>query len=199
MAFPRAKANHYDYGIHMPSAVKQPGGGRAGRVADDLLQFVDLTATILDFAGVEHPGGASALAGRSIRGSLESEQDGLVDVSRTRAFSGPERHSSSCWNNLTHPQRSMRALQYLYIRTFRPQRWPAGAPQKYVQNSSTLEAMHLAYHDIDRSPSLATLIKGREEKGIAQYFEWAVGKRPAEELFDLGRDPGCLDNLAEKP
>ncbi len=199
MAFPRAKANLYDYGIHMPLAVSLPGGGRAGRVVDDLVQFVDLTATILDLAGVKHPGGASALAGRSIRGILESEQDGLVDASRTRAFSGRERHSSSRWNNLTYPQRSMRTPEHLYIRNFKPQRWPAGAPQKYMQDTNTLEAMHLAYHDIDPSPTLTRLIEGREEKGIAQYFEWAVGKRPAEELFDLESDPGCLDNLAEQP
>lgn len=199
MAFPRAKANLYDYGIHMPLAVRWAGGGRAGRTVDDLVQFVDLTATILDLAGVEHPGGDSALAGRSLRGILESPAEGLVNPSRTRAYSGRERHSSSRWNNLTYPQRSMRTPEYLYIRNFKPDRWPAGAPQKYLPGSSTLEEMHGAYHDIDASPSLTRLIEGREEAGVRQYFELAVGKRPAEELFDLAADPGCLDNLAAKP
>ena len=78
MAFPRAKANLYDYGIHMPLAVRWAGEGRPGRTVDDIVQFVDLTATIIDLAGVRHPGGVSALAGRSVRNILESEADGLV-------------------------------------------------------------------------------------------------------------------------
>lgn len=199
MAFPRAKANLYDYGIHMPLAVRWAGPGRSGRTLDDLVQFVDLTATILDVAGVAHPGGASALAGRSIRDILESQADGMVDSSRTRAFSGRERHSSSRWNNLTYPQRSMRTPEHLYIRNFKPQRWPAGAPQKYRADGSGLEEMHLAYHDIDASPTLTRLIEGREEEGVGRYLDLAVGKRPAEELFDLAADPGCLDNLADQP
>ena len=199
MAFPRAKANLYDYGIHMPLAVRWAGPGRGGRTIDDLVQFVDLTATIIDVAGVAHPGGASALIGRSIRNILESEEDGTVDSSRTRAYSGRERHSSSRWNNLTYPQRSMRTPEHLYIRNFKPRRWPAGAPQKYRADGRGLEEMHQAYHDIDASPTLTRLIEGRDEEGIGPYLELAVGKRPAEELFDLAADPGCLDNLAEKP
>ena len=198
MAFPRAKANLYDYGIHMPLAVRWSRAGRAGRTLDDIVQFVDLTATILDLAGVSHPGGASRLAGRSVRGILESEEGGLVDSTRTRAYSGRERHSSSRWNNLTYPQRSMRTPQHLYIRNFKPKRWPAGAPRKYAADGK-LEGMHMAYHDIDASPTLTRLIEGRDEEGVRQYFEWAVGKRPAEELFDLEADPGCIDNLALDP
>ncbi len=199
MAFPRAKANLYDYGIHMPLAVRWPGAGVRGRAIDDLVQFVDLTATILDFAGVAHPGGESALAGRSIRPILESSESGLVDGSRTRAFSGRERHSSSRWNNLTYPQRAMRTPEHLYIRNFKPLRWPAGAPQKYESPGGDLGPMHGGYHDIDASPTLTALIEGREEGAIGEYLDLAVGKRPAEELFDIRADPGCLDNLAADP
>ena len=199
MAFPRAKANLYDYGIHMPLAVRWPGTGVRGRSIDDLVQFVDLTATILDMAGVEHPGGASTLAGRSIRSILESSREGLVDESRTRAYSGRERHSSSRWNNLTYPQRSMRTPEYLYIRNFKPLRWPAGDPQKYNADEAGLGPMHGGYHDIDSSPTLTALIEGREDESIGKYLELAVGKRPADELFAIGVDPGCLTNLAEDP
>ncbi len=198
MAFPRAKANLYDYGIHMPLAVRWDGPGQAGRVVDDIVQFVDLTATILDLAGVPHPAGKSALVGRSMRGILESQEDGLVDSTRTRAYSGRERHSSSRWNNLTYPQRSMRTPRHLYIRNFKPQRWPAGDPQKFLHGGD-LEQMHLAYHDIDASPSLAQLVEERADERIGPYFEWAVGKRPSEELFDVEEDPGCLTNLALQP
>ena len=198
MAFPRAKANVYDYGIHMPLAVRPPRPGTPGRAIDDLVQFVDLTATIIDYAGVQHPGGASALVGRSIRNILEASESGTVDSKRNRAFAGRERHSSSRWNNLTYPQRAMRTPDYLYIRNFKPDRWPAGAPQKYGPDGS-LESMHLAYHDIDSSPTLTQLVAQRDDEEIGKYLDLAVGKRPGEELFDLAADPGCLENLAKSP
>lgn len=199
MAFPRAKANLYDYGIHMPLAIRWPGRGGRGRSIDDLVQFVDLTATILDVAGVAHPGGASSMAGRSIRSILDSNEEGLVDDTRTRAYSGRERHSSSRWNNVTYPQRSMRTPDHLYIRNFKPLRWPAGDPQKFEADGSTLGPMHGGYHDIDASPTLTALIEGHEDESIRRFLDLAVAKRPAEELFDLRVDPGCLNNLAGDP
>ena len=39
----------------------------------------------------------------------------------------------------------------------------------------------------------------RSDPAIQPFFEMAVGKRPAEELFDIRRDPGCLKNLAGDP
>ena len=200
MAFPRAKANLYEFGTHMPLAIRWPGaGGKPGREARDLVQFVDITATICDAAGVAHPGGASRLAGRSIRNILEADREGMVDASRDRAFSGRERHSSSRWNNYTYPQRSLRTPQYLYIRNFKPERWPAGAPQKYEADGKTLGPMHGGYHDIDGSPSLTFLSENRGGADIGKYFHLAVDKRPAEELFDVEADPGCLRNLAAEP
>ncbi len=29
-----------------------------------------------------------------------------------------------------------------------------------------------------------------------RYWTWSFGKRPTEELYDIGKDPDCLDNLA---
>src|SRR5690606_24047948 len=43
MAFPRAKANCYEDGIHMPLAIRWGDRARAGRTVDDLIGFVDLT------------------------------------------------------------------------------------------------------------------------------------------------------------
>ena len=197
MPFPRAKANLYEFGIHMPLAIRWGAKVPAGRVVDDMVGFVDLTATILDAAGVEHPG-EYPLSGRSIVDTLSSDQQGDVDKTRTHIFSGRERHSSSRYKNLTYPQRAIRTRQYLYIRNFAPERWPAGAPQKYEKDGS-LGPMHGGYHDIDASPSLTFLIENRLDSKLRRFFDLAVGKRPAEELFDVTKDPGCLDNLATKP
>jgi uncharacterized sulfatase len=197
MAFPRAKANCYEHGIHVPLAISWPAEVPGGRVVNDLVSFVDLTATLLEVAGVEHPSersGEYAIAGRSLLKTLVGRQSGLVDSERRFVFSGRERHSSSRHNNLGYPQRAIRSQQYLFIRNFKPDRWPAGAPQKF-ESDGTLGPMHGAYHDIDASPTLDYLVTRRDDPTIGRYFQLAVAKRPAEELYDIRSDPGCLQNL----
>ncbi len=103
MAFPRAKANLYEYGFHMPLAIRWGARVPGGRMVDDLVGFVDLTATILDAAGVPHPSQAYPLAGRSIMNILTSTGSGMVDPSRTAVYAGRERHSSSRYKQLDLP------------------------------------------------------------------------------------------------
>ena len=40
---------------------------------------------------------------------------------------------------------------------------------------------------------------GLDRPALGRYLQLAVAKRPAEELFDIVKDPGCLDNLAARP
>jgi len=195
MAFPRAKANCYEYGIHVPMAVRWPGQIPAGRVVRDLVGFSDLAPTFLEVA---RAGPHEAMTGKSMMNVLHSADEGLVDASREFAYSGRERHSSSRWKNLTYPQRALRSQQYLLIRNFRPERWPAGAPQKY-ELDGTLGPLHGAYHDIDACPSLSYLIENRDSQSVGRYFHLAVDKRSDWELFDVEKDPGCLTNLADDP
>lgn len=198
MAFPRAKANCYEYGIHMPLAIAWPARVPAGRVVDDIVGFVDLTATILEAARVTRPSSAPPGVGRSLLPVLTSQRQGLVDATRTRAFSSRERHSSSRPGNLGYPQRALRTEQFLYIRNFAPDRWPAGDPRALDKNRQT-GPMHGAYHDIDSSPTLTFLTRNHADANIARFLDLAVGKRPAEELYDIRQDPGCLVNLAAQP
>jgi uncharacterized sulfatase len=198
MAFPRAKANLYEYGFHLPLAIRWGAKAPGGRLVDDLVGFVDLTATILDAAGVKHPGKPSPPAGRSIMNILTSNKSGGVDASRTAVYAGRERHSSSRYENWTYPQRALRTPDFLYIRNFRPDRWPAGDPVVLKDNGQPA-GPHSGYKDIDGSPTLDFLIANAEDPALGKYLQLAVAKRPAEELFDITRDPGCLNNLAADP
>ncbi len=197
MSFPRAKANLYEHGIHVPLAVCWPKRIPGGRAIDDLAGFVDLAPTLLEAAGVTHPG-PYALSGRSLLPLLVSGKEGRVDPSRTAAFSGRERHSSSRPENLGYPGRALRTPEFLYIRNFRPERWPAGDPQRLGEDGRPGPA-HGAYHDIDGCPTLKTMIERRADPGTERLLRLAVDKRPAEELFDVQADPGCLKNLAGDP
>jgi uncharacterized sulfatase len=207
MAFPRAKANVYEFGIHMPLAVAWPSSVPGGRTVNDLVNLIDVTATIYDVTGVEPPS-EHPVAGRSIANILISDKSDIVDPSRDGIFSGRERHSSSRFNSLGYPQRCVRTHEYLYIRNFRPERWPAGAPQKFGNGgypkaddvvAGKPGPMHAGYHDIDACPTLSFLIEHRDDQAIGKFFHWAVDKRPVEELYDIRTDPGCLHNLAGEP
>lgn len=202
---PRAKANCYEYGIHMPLAIRWGSSTPPGRTVDDLVGFTDLTATIYDVTGVDLPK-AHPLVGKSIAPILKSEKSGVVDKTRTAIYAARERHSSSRFNSLSYPQRCIRTAKYLYIRNFKPERWPAGPAQKYASvkyaedntvSATKLGPPHGGYHDIDACPSLTFLIENRDNAKIGPFLESAVGKRPAEELFNVETDPDCLHNLAD--
>lgn len=199
MAFPRAKANLYEYGIHMPLAICWPKRYPENQKTDAIVNLIDVTATIYDACDVDLP---NTVTGRSLDDVLSGEP------SRERAatFSGRERHSSSRWNSLGYPCRCVRTEDYLYIRNYAPERWPAGTPQKYAKvkydsNQAPTEIVmdrpHGGYHDIDACPSLSYLIAHRTEESVARLFHLAVDKRPAEEFYNVTSDPGCLENLVE--
>lgn len=204
MAFPRAKANCYEYGIHMPLAIRWPQKVNGQRIVHDMVSLVDLMPTYLEACAIEHPG-TYPMSGRSLLPILFSSDDGFVDPARDAAFSARERHSSSRWKNLAYPQRCIRTAQFLYIRNFRPERWPAGPGQKIGTGNypktegvaAPLGPMHAAYHDIDACPTLTLLTNGAHDPVLGRYLRLAVDHRPAEELFDVRSDPACLHNLAE--
>ena len=197
MAFPRAKANTYEYGIHVPLAIMWPNAIPANRRIDDLTSLIDLMPTILEATTTSHPN-EEMMTGRSLLPLLVSDQQRILDESRRAVFSARERHSSSRYHSLSYPQRVIRTENYLLVRNFTPERWPAGAPQKLNQDGS-LGPMHDAYHDIDAAPSLTYLVENRDDPTVGYFFHLAVDLRPEIELYDIKKDPGCLINLAGAP
>lgn len=201
MAFPRAKANTFEYGIHMPLAIRWPKKVPGGRVVDDLISHTDFAPTFLEFAGVDHPSQTSdtpKMTGRSLVPLLTSNESGTTSFARGEVYSCRERHSSSRWNNLTYPQRCIRTPKYLMIRNFKPERWPAGTPRK-LDSDGNLGPVDGGYHDIDASPSLAYMIKHKDEPAVADFLSLSVDHRPAYQLYDIQKDPGCRTNLVGAP
>lgn len=198
MAFPRAKANLYEFGFHVPLAIRWGDQVEGGRTVDHVVSLIDLFPTYLEAIGLDYPSEEYPLEGQSLMGILLGEKTAQPNFEQHGAYAARERHSSSRWNNHTYPQRSLRTTQYLYIRNFKPDRWPAGAPQKF-ESDGTLGPMHAAYHDIDACPTLDFLVEHRNDPEIGRYFHLAVDKRPKEEFYDILNDPGCLNNLANDP
>lgn len=194
MSFPRAKANLYEYGIHVPLALRWGALSAGGHRVDDIVSLVDLAPTFLEAAGLDAAGDLPGTEGISLLPLMRGRPSRKTGTIREAAYSARERHSSSRWNNLGYPQRSVRTDRYLYIRNFKPERWPAGAPRKYEADGS-LGPEHGGYHDIDACPTFDFLIAQRDNIQIGKFFHLAVDKRPEEELFDIVADPACLNNL----
>ena len=181
MPFPRAKANVYDAGARVPLVIRWPGTATPGAVIDALVSLSDLAPTVLAGAGAAALDG---ITGRSLLPLLRGE----AQAGRDRVFIERERHANVRRGDLSYPVRAIRTKDYLYIRNFRPDRWPAGDPQLYVSVGP--------FGDIDGGPSKSVLLDRQAERAIAPFFQWATAKRPAEELYDLRRDPDQLKNLA---
>ncbi len=191
MPFPRCKATLYDGGTRVPLAVRWPRRFPGGRRVDDLVSLTDLAPTFLDVARVTVP---EVMTGRSLLPILESESQGRVDADRTFVLLGKERHvpCQEVPDSGGTPMRAIRTQDYLYIRNFRPDRWPAGTPD--------YEHAYLPgawYGDVDNGPTKFYMIENRDrDEALRRLFELAFGKRPAEELYDLQKDPDQLQNLA---
>ena len=195
MPFPRAKANAYEYGIHLPLAMAWPESIVPGRIVEDPVSFVDFAPTILELAGGELEKGMLPMSGQSLLNILASGGDGVIDGNRTAVYSSRERHSSSRWNNLGYPQRAIRTNDFLFILNMKPERWPAGAPVRLDEKGNPEPGV--AYHDIDGSPSLQYIYDHQADEQVKPLFEASTAIRPAVELYDIHKDPYCLVNLAE--
>ena len=181
LPFPRAKANLYDNGTHVPLAVRWGALGQGGRTVDDFISLCDLAPTFLEAAGVRVP---AAMTARSFVDLLKS---GRSDARRDRLFTGRERHTMAQPDGAGgYPMRAIRTVDYLYVRNYRPERFPGGVDTQAAN----------AYRDIDPGPSKEFMMQHRGDPAVANLFELGFGKRPAEELYDLRKDPAEQHNLA---
>ncbi len=187
MPFPRHKTNLYDGGVRVPLAVRWGERVKGGRRVADFVSLADLAPTFLEAAGVAVP---DVMTGRSLLGVLLSEKSGRVDPARDHVLVGRERHTPAQAFPETggYPMRAIRTHRWLYIRNFRPDRWPAGAPENSVRG--------IPYADCDNGPTKAYMLEHRDDPVVAPLFRLAFAKRPAEELYDLQADPDQLHNVA---
>ncbi|MBN2594045.1 MAG: sulfatase [Sedimentisphaerales bacterium] len=200
LPFPRCKSNLYDTGTHVPLAVCWPAAVKRGRVVEDFISLADLAPTFLEAAGLKPP---EEMTARSFLDILRSGKSGRVDPKRDHVLTGKERHVV-CQETGTggYPMRAIRTHDFLYIRNFKPERWPGGAPKGYSQaidiDVAHPRGTHYGYADVDGGPTKSYILKYRDDPKGKRLFDLAFAKRPAEELYDLQRDPSQLNNVADK-
>jgi N-sulfoglucosamine sulfohydrolase len=193
MPFPRGKANLYDLGVRVPLAMRFPALINPGRTVDDFVSLTDLAPTFLELAGLPIP---TEVTGTSLMPVLSSKESGLVDgapVSDYIIF-GKERHvpAQAAPDMGGYPSRGIRTRDYLYLRNFRPDRWPNGTPD---YEHAAIPGCWCA--DTDNGPTKTFIIENRDlDQSHRIDFELSFGFRPAEELYDLQADPHQMTNLA---
>jgi arylsulfatase A-like enzyme len=198
---PAGKCNLYDHGVAVTLAIRVPGV-KGGRVVDDFVCLPDLAPTFMEVGGVRPPSG---LYGRSLLALLQSGKSGQVDPTRTWAVTGRERHVNLAREgNRPYPMRSLRTADFVYVRNFEPDRWPMGAPYAVTDKTAPpLDELEnetrIAFADMDASPTKAWLIAHRNDPQWKWHYEFAFGKRPAEELYDLRKDRDQVNNVAADP
>jgi arylsulfatase A-like enzyme len=198
---PGGKCNLYDFGLSVALVVRGPGI-KPGRVVDDFVNLVDLAPTFLEAGGVGRP---DVMTGRSFMNVLRSDKVGQVDPKRTWVVTGRERHVAAAREgNLPYPHRALRTPDFLYVRNFAPDRWPMGSP-KFTSRADMPSAAALehdtfvAFADMDASPTKAWMVRQFGEEDWEWHYNYAFGKRPGEELYDLRKDPDQMVNCAEDP
>jgi len=188
MPFPRCKQNLYDWGTHVPLAACWLGEIKGGREVVDFISLTDLAPTFLEATGCDIP---EQMTGRSFMNILTSRKAGRVDPKRDKVLTGLERHVICRKSGGGYPARAIRTHEFLYIRNFKPERWPAGEPEVKPGYWPAVP-----YGDMDASPTKTYIMDHRDEPEVKRLFELGFNKRPAEELYDLRKDPGQQNNVA---
>ncbi len=179
---PRGLANLYDFGTRVPLIVSWPEKFKTAAVTDELVTLLDLAPTFLTLANAEVP---AYMTGKSLLPIVENGADNKD--SREFVVLARERHAFVRQHGLGYPGRALRTKDYLYIKNYEADRWPAGDPPLY----GDVDPYMLNYP----GPAKFFILKHKDDDA-QQAFNLAFAKRPIEELYDIANDPDQLHNLA---
>ncbi len=112
----RDKQFLYDGGIHVPLLIRWPGRVKAGQTNTDLVSAIDVSATILQLAGIRPP---SHLDGRVLWGPGSKKRDYII-AARDRM------------DETVDKMRCVRDKRYKYIKNYLPDR-PYMQPNNYKE------------------------------------------------------------------
>ncbi len=195
IAMPGGKTTVYEPGLRSPCIVRVPGGRHAGSETEAMINWADLTPTLLDFAGLldtktnspkghrltmpkrpgdrPHPKTPYRFHGQSFLPVLQNpDSDGRAEIYASHTF-----HEIQMY----YPMRVVRERRWKLI-------WNIAHPLPYPFASDLWAA----------STWQAQWRKGPDapygKRTVHEYVH-----RPKFELFDLQRDPDEAHNLADDP
>jgi len=171
IAFPGAKTTLYEPGMRSPCIVRNPYVSNRGIASDAMVSWVDLTPTILDFAGAMPK--KNNFHGRSFLETVEQEKTkGWDEVNASHTF-----HEITMY----YPMRVVRGRKYKLI-------WNIahGLPYPFASDLWAAPTWQ------DRYQLGPDTLYGK--RTVENYIH-----RPEFELYDLENDPHEVNNLADDP
>jgi N-sulfoglucosamine sulfohydrolase len=169
IAFPGGKTTVYEGGLRVPFVVRSPAARQRGNRSQALVSLVDLTPTILDFAGCLPKD--YSFHGRSFKQIADQEKpEGWDEVYASHTF-----HEITMY----YPMRVVRNRRYKLI-------WNVAHGLPYPFASDLWAAP--TWQDVYRNGPSALYGK----RTVDAYLH-----RPRFELYDLQQDPDEIHNLAD--
>ena len=167
----RAKNNLYDAGMQVPLIMAAPTASKwaaslpKGSTNSQLVSAIDITATSLDFAGINKP---DYMHGRVLFGENK-------EPNRTEVFCALDRIGES-----NYKSRAVRTDKWKYIKNYNR--------DKSINELATAyrQAMHPIFHLLNIYD---------EKGLLSPQQETLVRPMPEEELYDLENDPFEINNL----
>ncbi len=171
-----AKWSCYDAGLHVPFIVRWPGRVKTGTTTDAMVSFVDVLPTFIEAAGGKPP---KDIDGRSflpvLLGQKDKHHDIVFGAHTTRGII----------SGRAYPIRSLRTRTHKYIRNLNPE-----AMFQCVTTHGH------DYKEIDHSMWGSWKQKAKNDAFAAKRVK-VFQYRPAEELYDIIKDPYELNNLTD--
>lgn len=177
----------YDTGLRTAFLARWPGKIEPGTSTQALVQYVDVVPTLVEIAGGDRSRidtgcadaeGRVGFDGRSFLGLLEGRSDTFRDV-----VYGVQT-TEGIKNGTLYPVRSIRNERYNYIRNL-----------NHTNAFTNVYTEGGKYHEEYFLPLLAA---GEKNRSIAERLH-RFQHRPAEEMYDLEKDPFELANIADDP
>jgi N-sulfoglucosamine sulfohydrolase len=169
--FPRAKANNYNAGTHIPFIVRWPGKMKTGLQLDELVSVIDIVPTVLEACGLPVP---ENLPGASVLPLCRGEKVEWRDVVFTE-------HTSHCPHQY-FPRRTAFDGRYLLIWNLEGGSRKNPFPEGDVRSRVIIDLVEQKMAGSEIAAAMARAIEP-----------------PEFELIDLQNDPDELRNLADNP
>ncbi len=183
--FPGGKWTCYDLGLQVAFIVRWPAKVNAGLRTKAMIQYVDVVPTLVEAAGAEptnvdtncpDPAGNRGFDGKSFLNALLGKTD------EHNKYVYGVHTTLGIISGKPYPIRSIRSTRHKYIVNL--------MPDATFQNVVTEQ---------DREGYWKTWLRDAAKDERAAELSKRYTQRPAEELYDLAKDPWELDNLASDP
>lgn len=173
MPLPFAKTQLYYHSTHTPLAVRWPGVTKPGtHDKRHMVSCIDFMPTLVDVMETTHPE-PETLQGRSFASVIRGEEQDNRDAVLLQY-----NENSGRWR---HPMRGIQTREFLYLYNI----WSDGV-RKFATATTSTDAYRQMVKRAKSEPAIAARL---------QLFDHRV----PHELFDVQKDPNCLNNLADDP